>query len=106
MNGLDEEYVIRNLDKRLGDPNFNPDLSIKEFKSQLKQVGCAAEQNEEIAPVDAMPINFVRKWASIPSIPLITGSALSRKLAEGAESLVVDVKWGNGSFIRDRVPDS
>ena len=55
MNGLDEEYVIRNLDKLSAIPNFNPDLSIKEFKSQLKQVGCAiAEQNEEIAPVDAM----------------------------------------------------
>jgi pyrimidine-nucleoside phosphorylase len=42
-----------------------------------------------------------QQTGSIPSIPLITGSALSRKLAEGAESLVVDVKWGNGSFIRD-----
>jgi pyrimidine-nucleoside phosphorylase len=38
---------------------------------------------------------------TIPSLPLITGSVLSRKLAEGAEGLVIDVKWGNGSFIKD-----
>ena len=102
MNGQDEEYVISNLDKLSAIPNFNPKLSIDEFKGQLKQVGCAIiEQNEEIAPVDAMLYKLRQQTGSIPSIPLITGSALSRKLAEGAESLVVDVKWGNGSFIRD-----
>ena len=102
MNGQDEEYVISNLDKLSAIPKFNPQLSIKDFKGQLKQVGCAIiEQNEEIAPVDAMLYKLRQQTGSIPSIPLITGSALSRKLAEGAESLVVDVKWGNGSFIRD-----
>jgi pyrimidine-nucleoside phosphorylase len=102
MNGQDEEYVISNLDKLSAIPKFNPQLSINDFKGQLKQVGCAIiEQNEEIAPVDAMLYKLRQQTGSIPSIPLITGSALSRKLAEGAESLVVDVKWGNGSFIRD-----
>ena len=42
-----------------------------------------------------------KSTGTIPSLPLITGSVLSKKLAEGSEGLVIDVKWGNGSFIKD-----
>jgi len=102
MNGVDEEHVISNLDKLSAIPKFNPVLDLKGFKAQLKKVGCTfIKQDEEIAPVDAMLYKLRQQTGTIPSLPLITGSVLSRKLAEGAEGLVVDVKWGNGSFVKD-----
>ena len=102
MNGVDEEYVISNLDKLSAIPKFNPELDLKGFKAQLKKVGCTfIKQDEEIAPVDSMLHKLRQQTGTIPSLPLITGSVLSRKLSEGAEGLVIDVKWGNGSFIKD-----
>ena len=102
MNGVDEEHIISNLDKLSSVPGFNPVLDLKQFKDQLKKVGCTMiRQNEEISPVDTKLFKLRRQTGTIPSLPLITGSVLSRKLAEGAEGLVVDVKWGNGSFISD-----
>ncbi len=102
MNGVDEEYVISNLDKLSAIPGFNPVLDLKGFFKQLKEVGCTfVKQDEEIAPVDAILYTMRMETGTIPSLPLITGSVLSRKLAEGAEGLVVDVKWGNGSFVKD-----
>jgi pyrimidine-nucleoside phosphorylase len=102
MNGVDEEHVISNLDKLSSIPKFNPILDLDGFKAQLKKVGCTfIKQDPEIAPVDAKFYNLRQQTGTIPSLPLITGSVLSRKLAEGAEGLVIDVKWGNGSFIKD-----
>jgi len=102
MNGVDEEHIISNLDKLSAIPKFSPELDLKGFKAQLKKVGCTfIKQDEEIAPVDAILYKLRQQTGTIPSLPLITGSVLSRKLAEGAEGLVVDVKWGNGSFVKD-----
>lgn len=102
MNGVDEEFVISNLDKLSAIPGFSDDMPLPEFVKQLKKVNCAfIRQSPEIAPVDDILYKLRQKTATIPSLPLITGSVLSRKLAQGAEGLVIDVKWGNGSFIRD-----
>ena len=102
MNGVDEEHTISNLDKLSAIPKFNPILDLKSFKDQLKEVGCSLiKQSPEIAPVDSKLYDLRRQTGTIPSLPLITGSVLSRKLAEGAEGLVIDVKWGNGSFVKD-----
>lgn len=102
MNGVDEEFVISNLDKLSAIPGFNPKIELEAFVDQLSNVGCViAEQLSEIAPVDDIVYEMRQQTATIPSLPLITGSVLSRKLAQGAEGLVVDVKWGNGSFVKD-----
>lgn len=102
MNGVDEEYVISNLNKLSAIPGFAEKMDLKDFKKQLKKVGCAmVKQDEEIAPVDRILYQMRQETGTIPSLPLITASVLSRKLAEGAEGLVIDVKWGNGSFISD-----
>lgn len=102
MNGVDEEFVISNLDKLSSIPGFNRELSLKDFVQQIKKTGCAmVKQHKEIAPVDEILYQMRKNTGTIPSLPLITGSVLSRKLAQGAEGLVVDVKWGNGSFIKD-----
>jgi hypothetical protein len=55
----------------------------------------------DLAPADAKFLEIRKETGTIPSLPLITGSVLSKKLAEGSEGLVIDVKWGNGSFIKD-----
>ena len=102
MNGVDEEFVISNLDKLSSIPGFKPELDLKAFVAQIEKTGCAmVKQHKEIAPVDEILYQMRKNTGTIPSLPLITGSVLSRKLAQGAEGLVVDVKWGNGSFIRD-----
>lgn len=102
MNGKDEELVFSSLNKLAAIPGVKTTLPIKDFVKQLRTVGCAlVSQNEEIAPVDKILYELREKTATVPSLPLITSSVLSRKLAEGAESLVVDIKWGNGSYIQD-----
>ena len=102
MNGIDEEFVISTLRKLHSIPGFRSDLDLDAFVKQLKTVHCAiCQQSPEIAPVDEVLYRLRQNTATIPSLPLITGSVLSRKLAQGAEGLVVDVKWGNGSFIKD-----
>ncbi len=102
MNGVDEEFVISNLDKLSSIPGFNPELTLSEFVAQLREVNCAiVRQDKRIAPVDDILYKMRQKTATVPSLPLITGSVLSRKLAQGAEGLAVDVKWGNGSFIKN-----
>ncbi|MEO0796614.1 MAG: thymidine phosphorylase [Verrucomicrobiota bacterium] len=102
MNGVDENFVISNLDKLSAISKFKADMDLKEFIKQLDTVGCSiVAQHPEIAPVDGILYELRQSTATIPSLPLITGSVLSKKLSEGAEGLVVDVKWGNGSYIKD-----
>lgn len=102
MNGEDEDYGIRNLTKLSSIPGFKAKADLEEFEDRLREVGCCmVEKHPEIAPVDEILYKLRQKTGTIPSIPLITGSALSRKLAAGAEGLVVDVKWGNGAFVND-----
>ena len=102
MVGQDEEFLISSLDKLDAIPGFNGVVNLEQFAAQLHTTGCAiVDQSNEIAPVDGRLYQLRQKTATIPSLPLITGSVLSKKLAEGAEGLVVDVKWGNGSFIKD-----
>ncbi len=102
INGIDEELEISTLQKLGAIKGFEKAMPLTQFVDQLNKVGCAIiEQNPEIAPTDSTLYSLRQKCGSIPSLPLITASVLSRKLAAGAESLVVDVKWGNGSFIHD-----
>jgi len=102
MCGEDQEYEISVLAKLGAVPGFRGDLSIKEFVHQLERVhGAFIRQTSDLAPVDAKLFDLRRETGTIPSLPLITGSVLSKKLAEGSEGLVIDVKWGNGSFIKD-----
>ncbi|MCD8482331.1 MAG: hypothetical protein LR015_06475 [Verrucomicrobia bacterium] len=83
MNSMDEDFVISTLDKLSAIPGFNPKLEIDDFVDQLSDVGCAiAEQLTDIAPVDGILYEMRHNTATIPSIPLITGSVLSRKLAQ------------------------
>ena len=102
MCGVEPEFEISSLDKLSSVPGFKTDLSVAQFVDQLARVGGAiVAQSEDLAPVDEKLHAMRKQTGTIPSLPLITGSVLSKKLAEGAEGLVIDVKWGNGSFIKD-----
>ncbi|MGF1453625.1 MAG: thymidine phosphorylase [Opitutales bacterium] len=102
LNGVDEEFVITNLEKLGSIPKIQLEQDLKSFVKVLKNVGCAVmKQQKEIAPVDEILYNLRKNTATIQSIPLITASVLARKFSEGADALVIDVKWGNGSFIKD-----
>jgi len=80
----------------------NPYSTSRHRTQQLARIGGAiVAQTEDLAPADAKFYELRKETGTIPSLPLITGSVLSKKLAEGSEGLVIDVKWGNGSFIKD-----
>jgi pyrimidine-nucleoside phosphorylase len=102
MCGVEHDYVINTLEKLASFPGFKGHLPIDQFIAQLGRIGGAiVQQSEALAPADAKFYALRKETGTIPSLPLITGSVLSKKLAEGSEGLVIDVKWGNGSFIKD-----
>jgi pyrimidine-nucleoside phosphorylase len=102
MDGQEHDHIISTLDKLSAIPGFKTHLSIEAFTHQLARInGAIIAQTEDLAPADGKFYELRRTTGTIPSLPLITGSVLSKKLAEGSEGLVIDVKWGNGSFIKD-----
>lgn len=91
------------LDKLEAIPGFRTDLSPSELHGVLQDVGCfISGQTGELAPADRILYGLRNETATVPSIPLITGSILSKKLAEGLDQLVLDVKWGSGAFMKTR----
>lgn len=102
LKGPEEDFVISDIDKLSVLKGFKSKFTLKEIVSQLAKVGCIiGMHNPEVAPVDGVLYELRKKTGTIPSIPFITASVLSKKLGQGSEGLVVDVKWGNGSYIKD-----
>jgi pyrimidine-nucleoside phosphorylase len=91
------------LDKLESIPGYKTELSAKAFIDQLKQIGCAIiGQTERVAPADRKLYALRDVTATVPSIPLICSSILSKKKAEGTEGLLLDVKIGDGAFLPRR----
>ncbi len=91
------------LDKLESIPGFRTDLSIEELQRVVRSVGCVITgATHQIAPADQKLYALRDVTGTVPSIPLITGSILGKKLAEGLDALVLDVKWGTGSFMKSR----
>ncbi|GAB4409422.1 MAG: pyrimidine-nucleoside phosphorylase [Thermodesulfovibrionales bacterium] len=89
------------LDKLESIPGFRTNLSIQEFKENLKSIGVSIiGQTEEIAPADRKLYALRDVTATVDSIPLIASSIMSKKLAEGIDGLVLDVKVGAGAFMK------
>lgn len=89
------------LDKLEAIPGFNVNLNLKEYKEVLKKAKMVLiGQTKEIAPADKLIYSLRDVTATVESIPLITGSIMSKKLAEGIDALVLDVKTGSGAFMK------
>jgi len=91
------------VDKLESIPGYNATLSLGDFKDVVNSCGVSiSAQTAEIAPADKKLYALRDVTGTVPSIPLIVASILSKKLAEGAGTLVFDVKCGTGAFMRTR----
>jgi pyrimidine-nucleoside phosphorylase len=92
------------LDKLESIPGFRTDLTIDQFKEQLAAIGIAfIGQTPEVAPAEGKFYALRDATATVESIPLIASSIMSKKLAEGVDALVLDVKVGAGAFMKRQV---
>lgn len=89
------------LDKLESISGYRTGLSAEEFRSIVNWCGCSiASSTEKLAPADRKLYALRDVTATVPSIPLIVGSILSKKIAAGIDTLVLDVKWGSGAFMK------
>ena len=89
------------IDKLETIPGFRTDLSIADFKKNVERSGlCIMSQTNTICPADKKIYALRDVTGTIDSNPLICGSIMSKKIAEGIDGLVLDIKIGNGAFMR------
>jgi pyrimidine-nucleoside phosphorylase len=101
LSGRGLGHTHGTLDKLEAIPGFKTNLSTDRFKRQLKEIGMAiGAQTKEFAPVDGKLYALRDVTGTVESIPLIAASVLCKKIAAGANVIVIDVKSGSGAFMR------
>jgi thymidine phosphorylase len=91
------------LDKLESIPGYRCNLNESEISRQLQRIGCVITgASQSLVPADRKLYALRDVTALVPSIPLITASIMSKKLAENLDALSLDVKWGSAAFMNDR----
>lgn len=89
------------IDKLESIPNFSTNLSIDEIIGQVKEIKVAiASQTQNLTPADGKLYALRDVTATVDSMPLIASSVVSKKIASGAENIILDVKYGSGAFVK------
>ena len=103
MSGRGLGYTGGTIDKLESIPGFTVDLTEEEIKKQAKEIGLViTSQTKDLAPLDKKVYALRDVTATTNSIPLIASSIMSKKIAGGADKIVIDIKVGNGALIKTK----